>query len=137
MRVQTPQNYYQRNNTRRLLDKISKLFRKILPIYWAFLTYMLLRPGIEGIDLPFMFSGIDKILHLFIFAMLGFSFMAAFPRILFLYFFQIMLAYGLLTEILQDEMQLGRSLETLDLVADIFGVLLGYFFFHQLKNTRF
>jgi hypothetical protein len=43
------------------LDKISKIFSKILPIYWAFLTYMLLKPGEENHEYWFMFSGIDKI----------------------------------------------------------------------------
>lgn len=95
---------------------------------------MLLRPGLENMEFPFMFQGIDKVLHLCIFAMLGFCFMAAFPRIKFIYFIQIMLIYGMLTEILQDEMLWGRSLEFLDLVADIIGVLIGYFVFQKIKN---
>jgi VanZ family protein len=97
---------------------------------------MLLRPGVENVELPFMFEGIDKILHLSIFAMLGFCFMAALPKIKFVYFIQIMLIYSLLTEILQEEMQLGRSLEGLDLVADTIGVLIGYFVFHKIKRLR-
>ena len=119
------------------MDKISKIFSKILPIYWAFLTYMLLRPGVENMEFPFMFSGIDKILHLSIFALLGFCFMCAFPRIKFSYFLQIMIIYGLLTEILQDQMGFGRSLEFLDLVADTAGVLMGYWVFQQLKKVSF
>ena len=95
---------------------------------------MLLRPGVENVELPFMFEGIDKILHLSIFAMLGFCFMAALPKIKFVYFIQIMLIYSLLTEILQEEMQLGRSLEGLDLVADTIGVLIGYFVFQKIKQ---
>lgn len=97
---------------------------------------MLLRPGVENMELPFMFEGIDKILHLGIFAMLGFCFMAAIPKIKFLYFFQIIVIYGLLTEILQDEMHWGRSLEFLDLVADTIGCLIGYFVFIKLKNLK-
>ena len=72
---------------------------------------MLLKPGVENLEYPFMFEGIDKILHLSIFALLGFTFLAAFPKIKFPTFIQIMIIYGLLTEILQDEMHLGRSLE--------------------------
>jgi len=119
------------------LDKVSKIFKKILPIYWAFLTYMLLRPGLENMEFPFMFEGIDKILHLGIFTMLGFCFMAAVPKIKFLYFIQIMLIYGMLTEILQDEMHWGRSLEGLDLVADTAGVLIGYFVFQKVRAINF
>ena len=96
---------------------------------------MLLKPGVENVTYPFMFPGIDKILHLSIFMFLGFAFMATFPKIKFLYFVQIMIIYGLLTEILQDEMNWGRSLEGLDLVADIIGVLIGYFIYKKLQRT--
>ena len=95
---------------------------------------MLLKPGVENFEFPFMFDGIDKLLHLSIFAMLGFTFMAAYPKIKFSYFIQIMIIYGILTEILQDEMHWGRSLEFLDLVADIIGILIGYFIFKKLKH---
>ncbi|KUJ50410.1 antibiotic resistance protein VanZ [Chryseobacterium sp. JAH] len=108
-----------------------------MPIYWAFLTYMLLRPGVENHEYFFMFNGIDKFLHLGIFAMLGFSFMAALPRIRFSYFFQIILIYAFLTEILQEEMGLGRSMETLDIVADTIGCLLGYYIYKMLIKRYF
>ncbi|SDJ90423.1 VanZ like family protein [Chryseobacterium jejuense] len=123
---QISQNYFLQKITKRSLDKISKIFSKILPIYWAFLTYMLLKPGEENQEYWFMFSGIDKVLHVSIFAALGFSFIAAFPKIKFSYFFQIILIYAFLTEILQEEMGLGRSMETLDIVADTVGCLIGY-----------
>jgi len=116
------------------LDKISKIFSKILPIYWAFLTYMLLRPGEENHEYWFMFNGIDKVLHFSIFAALGFCFMAAFPKIRFHYFIQIILIYAFLTEILQEEMGLGRSMETLDVVADTIGCLIGYFMYKFLTK---
>lgn len=133
--MQTTQNFFQLKNTKNLLDKITKIFRMILPIYWAFLTFMLLKPGVENLEYAFMFEGIDKILHLCIFTFLGFSFIAAFPKIKFVYFIQIMIIYGLLTEILQDEMNWGRSLEGLDLLADVIGVLIGYFIFKKLERT--
>lgn len=90
---------------------------------------MLLRPGVENAGYFFMFKGIDKILHLGIFAVLAFCFIAAFPKIKFSYFIQIMLIYAILTEILQEEMGLGRSMETLDLVADSIGIFLGYYIY--------
>ncbi|MFC3160666.1 VanZ like family protein [Chryseobacterium arachidis] len=108
-----------------------------MPIYWAFLTYMLLKPGEENHEYWFMFSGIDKALHLSIFAALGFCFIAAFPKIRFSYFFQIILIYAFLTEILQEEMGLGRSMETLDIVADTIGCLLGYFAYKFLIKRFF
>ena len=135
--MQILQNCLPRNNTKNHLDKISKIFAKILPIYWAFLTFMLLKPGVENQEFPFMFEGIDKVLHLSIFALLGFCFMATFPKIKFIYYIQIMLIYSILTEILQDEMGFGRSIEALDLVADTIGVIIGYFAFMQLKRINF
>lgn len=107
------------------------MFSKILPIYWAFLTYMLLKPGSENIDYWFLFSGIDKAVHIAIFIVLGFSYMCAFPKTRFLTFIQIMLIYAFATEILQEEMNLGRSLEFLDLIADTVGVVLGYFLYRK------
>lgn len=97
---------------------------------------MLLKPGVENQEYPFMFEGIDKVLHLSIFALLGFCFMATFPKIKFIYYIQIMLIYSILTEILQDEMGFGRSIEALDLVADTIGVIIGYFAFMQLKRIN-
>ncbi|MFP7657190.1 VanZ family protein [Chryseobacterium proteolyticum] len=125
-------DYLLQKNIRLSLDRISKIFSKILPIYWAFLTYMLLKPGEENHEYWFMFNGIDKVLHVSIFAMLGFCFIAAFPKIKFSYFFQIILIYAFLTEILQEEMGLGRSMETLDIVADVVGCLLGYYIYKML-----
>ena len=129
-----PRNCLRPSNIRNLLDKISKLFKKILPIYWAFLTYMLLRPGVENLEYPFMFSGIDKLLHLSIFGLLGFCFMAAYPKTKFTIYIQVLLIYSILTEILQDVMGFGRSLEGLDLVADTVGVLAGYYIFIKLRS---
>ena len=46
-----------------------------------------------------------------------------------------MLIYALITEILQDEMGLGRSLEFFDLMADSIGFLLGYLIYRLLRNS--
>ena len=98
---------------------------------------MLLKPGSENREYWFMFSGIDKVLHLSIFAMLGFCFSIAFPKVKIVRFIQIMLIYALLTEILQDEMHLGRALEFWDLIADTGGVLIGYFIAQKIKALKF
>lgn len=51
-----------------------------------------------------------------------------------MYYIQIMLIYAMLTEILQDEMGLGRSLEGLDLIADAIGVVFGHLIFDRMKK---
>ena len=135
--MQISQNCFQLKNIKQSLDKISNIFIKILPIYWAFLTYMLLKPGEENQEYWFMFNGLDKVLHLSIFAALGFCFIATFPKIKFSYFFQIILIYAFLTEILQEEMGLGRSMETLDIVADTIGCLIGYYTYKFLIKRFF
>ena len=117
------------------MDKISKTFKLyVLPIYWAILTYMLLKPGQENQEYWFMFSGIDKVIHISIFILLGFCIKIAFPKISFYNFIHITLIYAFLTEILQEEMQLGRSMEFFDIIADTVGVLLGFFYFKNLKT---
>ena len=133
--MQIIQSCLLQNNIKKWLDKIQNIFSKILPIYWAFLTYMLLKPGVENKEYWFMFPGIDKLLHFSIFAFLGFCFLAAFPKIKFLYYIYIMLIYALVTEILQDEMGLGRSLEFFDVIADSIGFLLGYLIYRFLRNS--
>ncbi|RQP13836.1 MAG: VanZ family protein [Chryseobacterium sp.] len=116
------------------MDRLTKIFRVVLPIYWAFLTYMLLRPGVENKEYWFMFPHIDKLMHFSIFGFLAVCVLFAFPRLRFLMFVQLMLAYGILTEILQDIMGYGRSLELLDIVADILGALVGYGIYRIAKS---
>ena len=94
---------------------------------------MLLRPGMENLEYSFMFPGIDKILHLCIFAALGFCIRAAFPRLSFSLYLQILFCYALLTEILQDVMGFGRSLEILDVVADMTGAFLACYVYRYIS----
>ncbi|MCL1658093.1 MULTISPECIES: VanZ family protein [Elizabethkingia] len=122
------------------MDKISKISRKILPIYWAFLTYLLLKPGSEEGEHFFLFPHFDKVGHAGVFLGLGFLLIATFPKLKFITYIQIMLCFAFLTEILQDEMHLGRAMEGLDVVADTVGALIGYlayqFLFRKLQNLH-
>lgn len=112
------------------LDNLRNIFKKVvLPIYWAFLTFMLLKPGVENKEYWFMFSGIDKIIHLSIFAFLGFSLMLSFKNLKFPLFFIIILLYGFATEIAQNLMGLGRSFELYDILADMVGAIIGYYIY--------
>ncbi|WP_231121131.1 VanZ family protein [Epilithonimonas vandammei] len=115
---------------------ITKYSKIILPIYWAFLTYMLLRPGVENKEYFFMFPHLDKFIHFTIFFLLGFFFRLRFPKTSLLYFFLILISYALLTEILQDIMKLGRSLEVLDAVADTLGLSLSYYIYNKYEKFQ-
>ncbi|SFI21382.1 VanZ like family protein [Halpernia frigidisoli] len=86
---------------------------------------MLLKPGVENQEYWFMFQGIDKIIHLSIFAFLGFCLLMSFQKLSVVYFFVIIFIYGLSTEILQEVMHMGRSFELLDILADLVGSSLG------------
>lgn len=88
---------------------------------------MLLRKSIATPTQLLYFEGLDKVVHILIFAFLGFIFKVAFRRISFIIFFIIVTSYGFVTEVLQHLMALGRSMEFSDLCADTFGGVLGYF----------
>lgn len=123
-------------NIRKLLDNfVTKYIKITLPIYWAILTYMLLRPGAENKEYFFMFPQLDKVIHFSIFFLLGFLFKVRFPKISIFHFFLILISYGLLTEILQDVMDLGRSLEILDAVADSLGVCLAFYLYNKYLKS--
>ena len=125
-------NYYQQKIIKVQLDRFipnSKILKIALLIYWVVLTFLLLKPSHLEQDAWYIFDGVDKLVHLSVFAFLGFLFMMVFPRTKFIVFIQIMLIYAFATEILQDVMQFGRSLEVLDAVADTAGVCIGYYIY--------
>ena len=133
--MQICQNYFLQKNTKQQLDKILQniaLTKSALLIYWVVLTFLLLKPADIQEETWYMFDGVDKIIHVSIFALLSFLFMIAFPRIKFIFFLQIMLLYAFVTEILQETMQLGRSLEILDIVADLIGICIGFYLYKIL-----
>ena len=63
--------------------------------------------------------------------------MIVYSRMKFLVFIQIMLIYAFITEILQEVMQMGRSLENLDILADFIGVCSGFYIYKYLSKTFF
>lgn len=132
--MQTNLLYFQRKIIKQLLDKIQKISKIVLPIYWAFLTYMLLKSGQDIPKMSFLdFVGADKIIHIGIFVALGFLLKFSYPQMSFFRFFTITFLYSIITEILQEVMGLGRSMEFLDLLADTTGLLMGYFLAVQMK----
>ena len=118
------------------MDKISRLFRyKILPIYWAFLTYMLLRPGEANREKHwFEFHNLDKIVRFLIFTVLGFCYSVSFPKQKKWLFVVVMFVYALFTEVAQGLMNMGRTMDFYDLIADMIGAGFGCFLFWQILS---
>lgn len=95
---------------------------------------MLLRPNDRNREeMWFEFTNIDKVIHLFIFMILGFCYCMAFPKGKVYRFFIVMFLYALITEILQHAMSVGRTGEMYDFLADMLGVLMGYFIWRKIK----
>ena len=112
-------------------------YRILFFLYGAFLTYILLRPT-SDLDLPknfFSFEGIDKVVHFLIFALLAYLYKMAFPRHSILRELLLLSAYALLTEIMQEKMQMGRTGDPLDMLADVLGIFAGVFVFNLTKKT--
>ena len=111
------------------LLKNSKITKGALFIYWTVLTYLLLKPAELQKEAWFIFPNIDKLVHLSIFGLLAFIFLIAYKQIKFFVFIQIMMLYAFLTEIFQELMKMGRSMETLDILADLTGVCIAYYIY--------
>ena len=112
-------------------------YRILFFLYGAFLTYILLRPT-SDLDLPknfFSFEGMDKVVHSLIFALLAYLYKMAFLRHSIVRELLLLSAYALLTEIMQEQMQLGRSGDPLDILADVLGIFAGVFIFNLTKKT--
>ncbi|MDY3548138.1 VanZ family protein [Riemerella anatipestifer] len=103
-----------------------------MPIYWALLTYVLLKPVGEHKDYWFLFQGIDKVVHFSMFFVLGFLFRWAYPKVSVYAYYFILVTYAILTEIFQQVMALGRSAEWLDLLADTIGLVLAYYIYTKV-----
>ncbi len=117
------------------LNRIKMLYKIIFFLYVSFLTYILLRPTS---DLPRnfpSFEGMDKVVHFLIFALLTYLYRMAFPKHSIVRELLLLSAYALLTEIMQEQMQMGRTGDPLDMLADVLGILTGMFAFNLTKKT--
>jgi VanZ family protein len=109
-----------------------------LYIYFFILTWLLLKPARENESLK-LFSSVynDKVVHTIAFfglSLLGISVQKKNPILL----VAIFTLYGILIELLQDYMKMGRTFEYMDILADFVGCLLGGIVarFLVLKNKK-
>ena len=110
-------------------------YKIIFFLYGGFLLYILLRPTS---DLPQnfpSFEGMDKVIHFLIFALLAYLYKKAFPKHSIVKELLWLAGYALLTEFMQEQMQMGRSGDPLDMLADVLGIFAGIFVFNLTKKT--
>ena len=118
-------------------------------IYWKVLIWVVIMLVVflapsnslpEGPELPYL----DKIAHVFLFAVFAVLLLLARMQhieksLLVLGYSVLIIAFilGALIEFSQSLMDIGREGSLLDLLADLVGSLLGYFFVIILKKKRF
>jgi len=124
------------------------LFKKLIPaILWAFFILGLCAlPGSAIPDLTFLeWLKPDKVVHLFLFAVLSFLLMKAFLEQQSVAALQIhkklisiLLScfYGVLIEILQEYCFIGRHGDVYDSMADAVGAFIGLWFFNYWNKRN-
>ncbi|HYE95678.1 MAG TPA: VanZ family protein [Rubricoccaceae bacterium] len=104
------------------------MLRRLLaprPALWLWAAAMLVVASIPGEHLPeFLLLSKDKLLHLVSFGGLAFLGLRAFPDLP-LRIFAAGFAYGVLIELYQEVMPLGRFADPYDALANGVGLLLG------------
>jgi VanZ-like protein len=96
---------------------------------------MLLIPGEVNRERHwFEFHNLDKIVHFLIFVVLGFCDRLAFFKQKKRFFVVVMFIYALFTEVAQGLMNMGRTMDFYDLIADMMGAGFGCFLFWQILS---
>ena len=96
---------------------------------------MLLIPGEVNRERHwFEFHNLDKIVHFLIFVVLGFCSRVAFFKQKKRFFVVVMFIYALFTEVAQGLMNMGRTMDFYDLIADMMGAGFGCFLFWQILS---
>lgn len=90
---------------------------------------------IQALDLPTI-EYMDKIVHIIMFLVLGFFIKPSYPQKSRGLLCVILVLYGLLIEILQENLPTGRSFELTDLLADFFGVIIGFIIYEVYKSKK-
>jgi VanZ family protein len=131
--------FYTANKPLLLMISIKKFFRTYNPaiLWWIIVLVLICTPGK---DLPKLGSwtdlvSLDKIIHFFIFGLMGYLFMRPFAlndlsndhkKRHFLKLAIALSIWGLTTEFIQHFFISGRSLDILDFVADTAGCFAAY-----------
>lgn len=88
------------------------------------------------------FNGIDKIVHIFFFFVLVLLWQLALfkrnvdviPKKIIFWILGAVLVYGIIIEVLQEQMTRSRTADPFDVLADLVGAILGVIVFNRLKH---
>lgn len=128
------------------LDNHTKWVKALAFTYFLILNWLLLKPNGElikinlfkinliDIDLSLLFN--DKVLHTIAFFILSVFSQLLFPKIKKIALLVLITFYGLLIEILQFGMHLGRSFDLYDLLFDFIGASLAVLFLSLLFPSK-
>ncbi len=109
-----------------------------LSIFWALLILVLSLLSLNTKSLP-VFSYSDKIVHLFFYFILSFLSLNSLKeknKITQLKLMSLILFYGIIIEVLQELITLTRSADIFDVLANAFGIFLGYLLFNSKFNLQ-
>jgi VanZ family protein len=123
----------------RLLE--SKQLFTICLSYSVVVTIVFLVPTKQVPSLFDFYIPIDKLVHIFIFLVLSFLWLAYIDRVLtntkpIVLFLALLvcLLYGIIIEVSQELFVRSRKAEALDVLADLFGASIGLFLFWNFKD---
>jgi len=115
-------------NIKSWLDNSVPKLRILFFIYFALLTWLLVKPSLGAIEQDFLYLPLfnDKVAHTGTFSLLTILGIFAFPRVQKLWLILIFTLYGVIIEYIQREV--GRDFDYFDMLADFIGCVLGAVF---------
>jgi len=115
-------------NIRNWLDNSVPKLRGLFFIYFALLTWLLVKPALGAIERELLYLPFfnDKIVHTVAFGLLTILGIFAFSQVLKLWLVLIFTIYGVIIEYIQRAV--GRDFDYFDMLADFVGCALGAVF---------
>jgi VanZ family protein len=122
------------------LENIKLNKRLALPLFWTILIfYFSLKPSSQNSSSFLNIEGMDKVVHFGCYLILAASWLFYFnptkeKNSLFYYVFISISMIGILVEVLQDKMNLGREFDIYDMVANALGAMLGVLLYRRFSH---
>ncbi len=115
---------------KRLLERNAYLIAITITILVAYLSLQS-----NGVEVPFHFNNMDKVLHTFAYYVLTTSWLFAFRNKKFTYYIVFfLLGYGILLEFFQDWFTSNRTKDVFDVLANTIGIIIATYTFKYIYN---